>query len=338
MVGVTNKSSFAESLFAMADKYFQSQPLGKYANGVFYGKAVLLLISYLFCYVYFTFYAKSFTELVLMAFILGICHVFIPVNISHDAIHGAVSSRPWFNHLCLYGFDMTGSNSYMYSKKHLAAHFDKENGSKAIAIESQGLLLQTHKKEKTTNLPFASYLFYSQYMIFVRDFVLYFTSPGDIPRKEFVRLFLFKTLYCVAFLILPFLFAKVPWWQIFISLLIMYLVITASLVIILLMPTEKMVQARMNENSSENDKWLIEILEHNVDFSPKNVLLNLVAGGANLNVVHYLFPSASHVHYNKLATIIEETALGHGLHYRKQQVRDVFGIHFNYLKNIQNSN
>jgi len=206
-----------------------------------------------------------------------------------------------------------------------------------MAIESQGLLLQKQSREKKTNLSFAFYFFYAQYMIFIRDFVLYFSSE-NIPLREYVKLFAFKTVYGVAFLVFPFVFGNVPWWQVCIALLFMYLVVTASLVIILLMPTEKMDQARINENNSHNDKWLIGILEHNVDFSPKNVMLNLVAGGANLNVVHYLFPSVSHVHYNKLASIVEKTAHDHGLHYRKQEVGDVFGIHFNYLKNIQNSN
>jgi len=337
MIGVATKTSFAKSLFERADNYFHSQKEGKYANTIFYGKAALLLFAYVISYVYFTFYAQSFAAIMVMAFILGICHVFIPVNISHDAIHDAISSHKWVNQLFLCGFDITGSNSYMYRNKHLAAHFDKENGSKTMAIESQGLLLQKHTNEKKTNLSLAFYFFYAQYMIFIRDFVLYFSSK-HIPLKEYVKLFAFKALYGVAYLIFPFIFGNVPWWQVLTALLFMYLVVTASLVIILLMPTEKMEQARVNENNGQNDKWLIEILEHNVDFSPKNVMLNLLAGGANLNVVHYLFPSVNHVHYNKLATIVEKAAHDNGLHYRKQEVRDVFGIHFNYLKNIQNSN
>ncbi|TXH21203.1 MAG: hypothetical protein E6Q95_04230 [Chitinophagaceae bacterium] len=118
----------------------------------------------------------------------------------------------------------------------------------------------------------------------------------------------------------------------------MYLIVTIVLVIILLMPTEKMETSRSNNEEKQNEKWIIEILEHNVDFSPRNVTLNLIAGGANLNIVHYLFPDVNHVHYNKLASIIEKTANEYNLIYRKQEVKDVFGIHFNYIRNIQNTN
>lgn len=328
--------SFTETLFTRAENYFESCPNKRYASPSFYIKCMLLISIYIFSYVMFILFSRNIGELLAWAFILGICHVFIPVNMSHDAIHGAVSSKRWMNDLCRYGFDITGSNSYMYGLKHLEAHYNKENGSKMKAIESQGLLLQKHTSSKTVNLPFIFYLFYAQYMIFVRDLVLFFRSEHEIQAKEYVKLALFKSLYIIAFIVLPFTLINVPWWQVLLSLLFMYLIVTIVLVIILLMPTEKMEHTRV-AGSSHNEKWITEILEHNVDFSPGNVLLTLMTGGANLNVVHYLFPAVNHVHYNKLAVIIENTAVEYGLLYRKQRILDVFAIHFNYLKNIQNS-
>jgi linoleoyl-CoA desaturase len=333
---VNKTQGFSETLFSRADNYFQKQRAGRYANHVFYIKAFILLLLYGLSYYLFISQAGKLSELLFLSFVLGLLHVFIPVNISHDAIHQAVSSRRWLNRLMLYGFEITGSNSFMYGRKHLEAHYNKENGSKSVAIESQGLLLQKHSNEGKKNLPVIFYLLYSQYMIFFRDFSLFF-SGTSVPRAEWIKLFFFKTVYFIAFLVIPFIFIPLPWWQILISLLFMYLFVTAFLVIILLMPTEKMEVSRKTATGI-NDQWLIEILEHNVDFSPSSRILNLIAGGANLNVVHYLFHSVNHVHYNKLAEIIETTAAEFGLAYRKQQVKDVFGIHFNYLKNIQSSN
>ncbi|MFN2438443.1 MAG: fatty acid desaturase [Chitinophagaceae bacterium] len=333
-----NKSSFTEALYAKADRYFGTLSSGKYATGIFYIKSVFLILAYISAYVYFIFFTHSFAEMLLLVCVLGICHVFIPVNISHDAIHESISSGKWINVLGLYGFEITGSNSYIYSKKHLEAHYNKENGSKTIAIESQGLIMQKSSVDHKVNLPVIFYLFYAQYMIFLRDFVLYFQSPKNIPTKEFVKLFLCKAIYCIAFIVLPFVYINMPWWQIAVSLLFMYFIVTVVLVIILLMPTEKIESTRINNNNSHNEKWVMEILKHNVDFSPKNVFLNRIVGGANLNVVHYLFPSVNHIHYNKLAAFIEETANEYDLRYRKQEVKDVFGIHFNYMKNIQSSN
>lgn len=329
---------FTETLFNRASEYFASAQSGKHATPGFYLKAFILISLYITSYVYFVFYSTTFSELILLALTLGICHVLIPVNISHDAIHSSISRQQWINRLSLLGFELTGSNSYMYKKKHLEAHYNKENGSKTIAIESQALLMQKKNADQKKNLHYVFYIFYAKYMILIRDFSLYFNSSEPIPLKQFIKLFLFKAAYCFAFLVGPFLFIPLPWWQIAIALFFMYLIVTIVLVIILLMPTEKMETSRITNGENENEKWIIEILEHNVDFSPRSVLLNMVAGGANLNVVHYLFPDANHVHYNKLASIIEETANEYKLLYRKQAVKDVFGIHFNYIRNIQSTN
>jgi len=329
------RNSFAEDLYMKANMYFDGQPSGSYANIVFYAKAILLFLTYIATYLYFILGTGSFAEMLLACFIMGICHVFIPVNMSHDAIHQSISSKSWINTIFLYGFEITGTNSYMYGKKHLEAHLNKENGSKKVAIESQGLLLQRQNAERAVNLPVIFYLLYSQYLIFIRDFILFFQSTEKIPQKELLKLFFCKVAYCIAFIIIPLSYIKAPIWQIVVCMLFMYIVITLVAVIILLMPTEKMESTRINDDHTVNDRWLIEVLEHNVDFSPGSTFLNLVAGGANLNVVHYLFPSVNHVRYNKLAALIEETATEYGQQYRKQVLRDVFGIHFNYLKNIQ---
>jgi linoleoyl-CoA desaturase len=335
---VINGNSFTETLYSRANQYFVSQSTGKYGSFAFHFKATVLIALYVASYTYFVFFSASLGELILMALILGICHVFIPVNISHDAIHNSVSSRKWINQLALHGFELTGSNSYMYKKKHLEAHYNKENGSKTIAIESQALLMQKNDAAKTKNLHYIFYVFYAIYMIFIRDFILYADKSEKAPLRYFIKLLFFKAIYVVSFLVLPFIFNPLPWWQVAVALFFMYLIVTIVLVIILLMPTEKMENSRVDTTNGQNEKWVIEILEHNVDFSPGSVTLNFIAGGANLNVVHYLFPEVNHVHYNKLAVIIEQTAKEHNLIYRKQVVKDVFGIHFNYIKNIQGTN
>lgn len=331
------KVSFVDTLYQRADNYFIANRFGKYANELFAIKSLALLTLYIGAYVYFVFYSQHIFEMVIACTVLGICHVFIPANISHDAIHGAVSPHSWINTICLYGFDITGGNSYMYGLKHLEAHYIKENGGKLKAIEAQALLIQSKSEGKSINLPWFFYLFYSEYMLFIRDFALFFSGLEKPPIKEILKLFFFKTLYMWAFLVLPFIFINASWWLIVGALLYMYLIVTIVLVIILLMPTEKMEHSKTGNDNSINDQWAVEILEHNVDFSPDSRIVNLLVGGSNLNVVHYLFPSVNHVHYNCLAKIIEDTAIDYGLHYRKQSVKDVVGIHLKYIRNIQHS-
>lgn len=328
-----DRSAFMEELFSKAESYFATRHSGPYADGVFFLKAFMLVAVYIMAWIFLVFYARSIGGMLLAGGILGICHVFIPVNIAHDAIHGAVSKSAWVNGICLYAFELTGGNHYMYAKKHLEAHGDLENGSKKKVIETQALLIKGKKQGRSVDLHAIFYVFYAQYMLFVRDFVLFFTSDTPIPKKEFVKLFLCKTAYIAAFLIVPFLVNPGPWWQIASGILFMYLVMTAVLMIILLMPTEKMTYSR-NDGGAADARWVMEVLEHNVDFSPRTRELSLLAGGSNLNVVHHLFPEVCHVHYARLSRFVEESADRYGLVYRKQLVIDVFSIHLRYLREI----
>lgn len=334
---ITATKSFNETLYQKAEEYFASQPVGKHATGIFAIKSVLLLMIYILSYIYFVFISTDLPDLIIASALLGVCHVLIPVNISHDAIHKAVSPHSWVNTICLYGFELTGVNSLMYSKKHLEAHHNKENGNKIQAIETQSLLMRRKTSGRVINLHWLLYLFYAQYMILIRDFMLHFSDRQQVPVRDYIKLFLFKVLYFFAFLILPFIRIDLSWWMIAAALTFMYLIVTVSLVIILLMPTEKMEHVKTDGNNASNDQWAIEILKNNVDFSPGIPVLNLLAGGANMNVVHYLFPSVCHVHYNRMAEIIDDVTTEFGLLYRKQRVKDVFGIHYQYIKNIQNT-
>jgi linoleoyl-CoA desaturase len=327
--------AFVESLYQRAKAYFQTQRYNQYATSLSLLESALFILMYITAYGFFLFYSHQFSTLLGWAALLGVCHVLIPVNIAHDAIHETLSRRRWVNKLGLFGMEITGANAYMYRKKHLEAHRNKEQGSKINTIEGQGLLLQREENDKTVNLPYFFYLFYSEYMIFIRDFQLFYSNEVSIPKPELLKLYITKLLYAFAFLVLPFALIPLPAWQIACALALMYFVITVLLVIILLMPTEKMEYSKLSENNHYNDKWALEILAHNVDFSPGSRLLNNLAGGANLNVVHYLFPGTHHVHYNKLAKLVEETAKEYGLLYRKQNVKDVLGIHFKYIRNIQ---
>ena len=335
MQTATPAHSFVDTLYQRAEAYFKTQRYNRFATPFSLLKSSFFVLLFATAYAFFLLGSHQFLILLGWAALLGVCHVLIPVNIAHDAIHDTLSPRRWLNKLGLYGLEITGANAYMYRKKHLQAHQNKERGSKVNTIEAQGLLLQKAENDKIVNLSHFFYLFYAEYMIFIRDFQLFYSDAGSIPVAELRKLYVTKLLYAIAFLVLPFVFIQLPAWQILCALVLLYLIVTVLLVIILLMPTEKMDHSKLSENNHYNDKWAIEILAHNVDFSPGNRLLNNLAGGANLNVVHYLFPGTNHVHYNRLAKLVEETAKEYGLLYRRQKVKDVFRIHLMYIKNIQ---
>ena len=100
------------------------------------------------------------------------------------------------------------------------------------------------------------------------------------------------------------------------------------------MPTNPIEATKKGAGEQLSDVWLKEVLNHNVDFSPKSHMLNFIVGGSNMNVIHYLFPQVSHIHYVGLSKIIRETAAEYGMTYRYQSVWKVFGIHWRYMMEL----
>ena len=64
-----------------------------------------------------------------------------------------------------------------------------------------------------------------------------------------------------------------------------------------------------DENGNMKNTWAIHQLYTTANFAPKNWLINFYTGGLNHQVEHHIFPHISHIHYDKLAKIVKETAL-----------------------------
>jgi linoleoyl-CoA desaturase len=63
--------------------------------------------------------------------------------------------------------------------------------------------------------------------------------------------------------------------------------------------------------------------------------LNWYIGGLNFQIEHHLFPHVSHIHYRKIAPIVEKTAKEFGLKYNlKSSFWEAFFSHAKRLKEL----
>ena len=80
---------------------------------------------------------------------------------------------------------------------------------------------------------------------------------------------------------------------------------------------------------------MVHELETTSDFARNNRLLSWFIGGLNYQIEHHLFPHISHVHYRKIALIVERTAHEYGYAYNlKPTFGQALASHVRRLKEL----
>ena len=69
--------------------------------------------------------------------------------------------------------------------------------------------------------------------------------------------------------------------------------------------------------------------------APDAHYLNFLCGGLNFQIEHHLFPGVCHIHYEKLAPIVQQTALEYGLPYHESKTfYGAISAHLSSLKTL----
>jgi linoleoyl-CoA desaturase len=87
-----------------------------------------------------------------------------------------------------------------------------------------------------------------------------------------------------------------------------------------------------NTGTIEND-WMVHELNTTANFAQNNRLLSWYVGGLNFQIEHHFFPNTCHVHYPKIAPIVQKTAQEFGYTYLVMPTLwDAFMSHVKSLK------
>ena len=90
-----------------------------------------------------------------------------------------------------------------------------------------------------------------------------------------------------------------------------------------------------NDEGEIENTWAIHQLYTTANFAPKNWLVNYYTGGLNHQIEHHIFPNISHVHYDKIAEFVKQTAKECNLPYHEfKTTREAILSHFTHLKNL----
>jgi linoleoyl-CoA desaturase len=138
---------------------------------------------------------------------------------------------------------------------------------------------------------------------------------------EWMILIVTKVFYVGYIFVLPLVLTSLMWWQIMIGILVMH-VIAGFILAIIFQPAHVIEgtefplpdESRMLEND-----WAVHQLHTTTNFGNNSKWFSWYVGGLNFQIEHHLFPNICHVHYRKIATIVQSTAHEFGLPYKSSK-------------------
>ncbi|MEM7656652.1 MAG: acyl-CoA desaturase [Bacteroidota bacterium] len=316
-------------------------------------KAVLLLVSWRGMYAYVLFGGVPRWELWLLCIGLGLGKAMVGASVMHDACHGSFSRHRWINQLASHTMLLLGGDKLVWQTSHNILHHSFTNiyGHDIDLDAGNGILRFTDQAEWKPHHRYQAWYAYFLYSLLTLTWVFFtdlvkmrrFVKAGLTYGRatnvawNWIHLILGKVFYFGFWLGLPLWLTDLVWWQIGIGFLTMHLVagIYLTLIFQLAHLTPESAMPSPNDNGKMEDAWAVHQLQTTANWAMQNPVANWITGGLNHQIEHHLFPRISHVHYPRIATIVQKTAEEFGVPYvRYPTFWSAVQAHVKHLKEL----
>ena len=328
-----DRRDFTTTMNKRVNAYFKENQLGRHANTEMVIKSIVMLALYfgplaLILTGMITGVSTTLALVVVMSFGLA----GIGLSVMHDGNHGAYSSKRWVNTLIGYSLNLIGANSFNWKIQHNVLHHTHTNIYGADEdVSSHGILRFTPHSEwrwfHRYQFVYAWFLYGLMTLswMFYKDFrqLYLYHHQGLIkgrtnPKREWVILISTKIIYLSYILLLPILLTPWIWWQVLLGIAIIHY-ITGFLLAIVFQPAHVIMGSEFpvpDNQGSPRDIRTIHQLRTTTNFANKSRWFTWLVGGLNFQIEHHLYPSICHVHYRKIAPIVQATAHDFNLPYK----------------------
>ena len=345
--------TFYTVLHTRASAFFKNNKLPRRGGAAITGK--ILAIALLFVVSYGLMISQLFTgwSLFGLAVAFGISHVLLVFCIAHDASHQALYNRPGWNKFLSYGFNLVGTNAYLWNITHNQIHhmYPNVSGFDTDIHQSAPLIriipAVEHKSFHRYQHIYAPilYLFYSLYLVFQRDYEDIGILPKEgsemlknrkYPRRVMVNFVFWKIMYILYTIVIPFWLLDVGLLQFILAYVGVHMIMSVLLAIVLI-PVHMVDEAAFTMTGNDHeimDSWMVHVIKNTVDYSRVNKAANWLFGGLNTHLVHHLFPGVCHVHYIALSEVVRKTCKEFGIEYRYVTHGQAIMSHWRLLKRM----
>lgn len=331
-------NDFINDLRKRVNAYFKENEIDKYANTEMKVKTVFMILLYLTPYFLMLFgVVTGAVGTMLMYTLIGLGIAGIGLGIMHDANHGAYSKKQKVNDRIGQVLNFVGGHAVTWKIQHNVLHHSFTNIDGMDEDIDPGPIMRFNPHKKRYGLHRLQHLYGWFIYGLMTFFWLTFKDFLQLARyrkmgltKQFegksiwrltLDIILWKVFYYGYAMVIPILFFEVEWywivagwfWSLFISGLILGMIFQPAHVV----PETVFPMPDADHNMDNN--WAIHQMLTTTNFAPKSRIFSWYVGGLNYQVEHHLFPNICHVHYRKLAPIVEACAKEHGVPYYSER-------------------
>jgi linoleoyl-CoA desaturase len=346
---------FYKTLQQRVREYFKDTKKSRFANTNMVIKTVFMISLYVVPFVLLLTVIESPTISFLMWLVMGFGMAGIGLSIMHDANHGAYSKNKFINKALGFIIYAVGGSDVNWRIQHNILHHTYTNVSGMDEDINPGKVMRFSPHAKRYKLHkyqhiYAWFLYCLMTLMWctVKDYrqaVRYnkmdLMKTQDITYGQLLAsIIVSKILYFAVIFGLPFVFSALPWWATILGFLAMQFI--AGLILAMIFQPAHVVPTSYyplpDESGNIDADWAVSQLYNTANFAPKAKVFSWYVGGLNFQIEHHLFPNICHVHYDKLAKIVKETAKEFNLPYISQKTW--FGAlreHTIMLKNLGNN-
>jgi linoleoyl-CoA desaturase len=321
-------TGFYRALKHRVDHHFEASGLRRRDSPSMYVKSALILFWFAASYFLLVFAAREWWHGVLSAASLALAIAGVGFSIQHDANHGSYSNREGVNRLMGITLDLLGASSYVWKWKHNIFHHTYTNVSGADEDINVGFFARLSPGQPRHRIhrlqQFYLWLLYGlllakwQFVDDFKDVARGRIADNPIPRPRswaLVELIAGKAAFFAWAFVVPMLLH--PWWVV-----LLFYAATSFFVAVILAVVFQVAHCgvdasfpTVSDSGEVANSWAVHEVESTVDFARRSRLLTWYLGGLNYQIEHHLFPKISHVHYPRIASIVEAACVEFGVRY-----------------------
>ncbi|OYU79190.1 MAG: acyl-CoA desaturase [Flavobacterium sp. BFFFF1] len=342
---------FFRTLNSRVNNYFKENNLQKTGNWKLHLKAVVMFTIFLTPYFLILMLDMPFWVMMILSVVIGIGMAGVGMNVMHDGNHGSYSEKSWINKFMGGSIYILAGNVYNWQVQHNVLHHTYTNihghdedleAGRIMRFTSQAQWRRFHKFQHYYSVFLYGLLTFNWAITTdfqqMRRYMKRKLSYGEFPNPviQWTTLIITKIIYFSIWLVVPMVLG-ITWWKVLIGFLIMHYTagVILSVVFQLAHVVEETSNPEPNEYGEMENTWAIHQLFTTANFAPKNWIVNYFTGGLNHQIEHHIFPNISHVHYDKIAKIVKETASEFNLpYYEFGTMRSAVAAHFKHLKEL----